>query len=191
MTDFLEIIIAAGKSKSSWIDLLIPIVFFLIYGISKLIRSMAEKNEEQQYEERSANRPAQPKRYKPIEDKQQSQRPTRTFEQDTARPAQRPQPKKPTGQTRRAMNLPYNLQKTMYQQLPKKIKRKTERVAKPIPAREPALPLKVQVPEKEKPTVSKTQPAPKLRIDLTEKNNLRKAIIYSEILAKPLALRDQ
>lgn len=86
MTDFFEIIIAARKSDSSWIDLLIPIVFFIIYGLSKLIKSIAEKEEPLQDKERSSGDQPGPKRYKPINDELQTPAHYKPVKQDTVAP---------------------------------------------------------------------------------------------------------
>ncbi len=198
MLDWLEIILAAKEKapRGGWFRILIPIIIVIVYAISGLLK-MKQQKKDQQEETDSSPRPGQARpRYKPVEDRRD----------------QPPQRQRPPAPQPRAKNLPYAPQQ---QRLVRKIQipelvqaaeqkpifTQAQRISAPAAGQPKPRPGPVAI--KRQP-VRKPQPEPKPApaetveaktpfaslAHLTEPQNLRMAIVYSEILGKPVALRD-
>ena len=213
MNDLLNTILAAGKRNFdfSWV---IPLIFFAVYVFSAIGKFLQQRKEKQLEEESPRPKP----RYKPLDNGRQ--KPTSlTPEQRRAqrlpyaprqsqqpkpvapRPVQpvrlRPesvkepltpvlQPVKPTVQrvTPRSMPTQPTVRKrthavkartaTAVKRQPQPVKAR-QRIAKPKP----------------QPTAKPAAKQSRLAELLTDRNDLRRGIIYSEIFGKPIALRDQ
>jgi hypothetical protein len=234
MTDFLEMVLAARrKDDGGWIQLLIPIVFVVIYVVSalaKLKRGGAEEDIE--LEKRPSLRDTEGKfRYKALDEAGARERPagprsvpprakTLPYAKEGVPGAERqypapreplqvqlrqPQPAprrpQPTFQPRQAREPSYMRPQTppvrpgpIYPAQapaprPKAKQRPVKPKAAPRTAQKPRQPQKVAADETKPPAQIVHKPRT-LRADLSGSSNLQRAIIYSEILGKPLALRD-
>jgi FtsZ-interacting cell division protein ZipA len=210
MTDFLETILAARKKSGGWVELLIPIIFVIIYVVSALAKMKKGARDGQiELKERPSLRDTEGKfRYKSLDDTAARQRtrpaprqPVPTQPRQPIRPqpaARRPQP---TVQPRPA-RVPSHLRPQTppvrpspiqpAQVRPPRPKAKQRRVA---PKAAPRAVQKLRQPQKVaaavvKPPAEVVHKPRTLRADLSGSSNLQRAIIYSEILGKPLALRD-
>ncbi len=212
MNDLLDILLAAPKNVSGeWIRILIPIIIVIVYAISGILKMRSNLNKEQPTEDR------QKPRYKPLDDQSRAwerpaaepavpemspaQRrqvdrqierqlvPAATRQPTPARPQQRRTleafletiaPKPPTAAPQPAAaparQERLRAQAAQRQQTARKIKPK-------VP------PPKAKVAARKKPPA---QPSPitSLTERLAQPDEIRRAIIYAEILGKPIALRD-
>ena len=225
MSDFLETIVAARrKGDGGWIQLLIPIVFVVIYvlsGIAKLKKGA--RDEEVELKERPSLRDTEGKfRYKALDEAGGRQRPAgpRSVPPRAkalpyvkpgapGAPRQYPAPRQPQPVTRRpqpTVQRPAREPSYMRPQTPpvrpgpirpaqappprsKPKQRPVEPKAAPRAPQKPRQPQKVAAAET-KPPAQVVHKRRTLRQDLSGSSNLQRAIIYSEILGKPLALRD-
>jgi hypothetical protein len=200
-------ILAAGDDGPlGWI---VPVVFvsiWIIGGIGKVIATAREDRKQREKQRSVPGQPDKKMRYKPIPDGSSPQRRERAIPQ--AVPVQRvretetmpsadrvkPEPKRPGAVA--------SLKKAMQDAMQDVYAQQTKRQApKQAPARKPK---KVQrqttrkVPTPAKPVakspVKQVEVMPQegsILKELLVRENIRKAIIYSEILGKPLALRQQ
>ena len=209
MIDFLETILAAKKRGAGW---LVPVIFVAVYIISGIVKMKSAKREQQQGKAGQE----QPKpRYKSLEDtttaRRQGTTQPRTRQLPYAKPAQQPrqvQPRsEPVGAGRSDIG-PAGQRPVR----PLAPQRRDELLLRPQRAVAAASP---PVPARPVPQAAKPEPAPKVTIEqlrkktdqaqtqpipaqtpfaslshLTETDNLRMAIVYPEILGKPLALRE-
>jgi hypothetical protein len=206
MTDFLETILAARKKSGGWVELLIPIVFVVIYALSGIAKlKKGARDGQSDLKEKPSPKDAEGKfRYKSLDDTAGPKRPagprpvpTQPRQRQPIRPqpaARRPQP---TVQPRPA-RVPSHLRPQTPPVRPGSIqpaqprpKAKQRRVA---PKAAPRIIQKLRQPQKVaatvKPPAEIVHKPRTLRSDLSGSSNLQRAIIYSEILGKPLALRD-
>jgi hypothetical protein len=201
-------ILAAGDEGSSY-DWIVPVAFVAIWiigGIGKVIASARENQKQREKQKPASGQPENKMRYKPIPDAStQHQRRERTMPQvvsvpknkdrDTipGREKTKPKPKRHgTVETlKKAMHdaMEEAYPKQAKRQSPKPVSaRSAKRVQRKATRRTPAPPSKVS-----KEPARKAQPQlhqESMASGLRERENLRKAIIYSEILGKPLALRE-
>ena len=201
MNNLMEHILAARKN-GGWTQMLIPLIFFAAYALNALAKVKEKNRRDKELDKELAEKP---KRYKPITGQQQPQavknyKPLHAAESAKtprqarhipyARPAQqsnRPQP----AQQRR----PQPAQPTLRQQQVTNVYRqavaKAQRQQVPEPQKQQARPQPVPKATTEKvAAVSKETPRGTLTEYLQEMDNLRRAIVLSEILGKPLALRN-
>ena len=232
MSDFLEMVLAARrKGDGGWIQLLIPIVFVVIYalsGIAKLKKGTGD--EESKLKERPSLKDTEGGkfRYKALDEAGARQRPvgprpvpprakTLPYAKPGApgTPRQRPtlreplpaQPRQPQPAARR----PQPTAQPRSARVPSRMRPQEPPVRpgpirpaqapprpKPKPIKPKTAPRVVQKPRKPqkvaatevKPPAQIVRKRASLRADLSGSSNLQRAIIYSEILGKPLALRD-
>lgn len=217
MTDFLEIILAARKKGGGWIIPIIFVVIYIVSALAKLKRGGAEEDIE--FEKRPSLRDTEGKfRYKALDEAGTRERPaaprsvpprakTLPYARPGAPGAQREHPAarrpQPTVQPRRPAQVPLHLRPQEVPLRPGPIRpaqappprpRPKSRQAEPKPA--PRAVYKLRQPQKPAAAVVSEPPAEAvrkrrtLRQDLSGSGNLQRAIIFSEILGKPLALRD-
>ena len=207
MTDFLETILAARKKGGGWIVPIIFVVIYIVSALGKLKRGGGEEDIE--FEKRPSLRDTEGKfRYKSLDDTAARQRtrpaprqPLPTQPRQPLRPqpaARRPQPTvKP-----RPARVPSHLRPQVpsvrpgpiqpAQVHPPRHKPKQRRVkpkAAPRAVQKPRQPQKVAAAVVKPPAEVVHKPRT-LRSDLSGSSNLQRAIVYSEIWGKPLALRD-
>ncbi len=204
MTDFLETILAARKKGGGWI---IPIIFVVIYIVSALGKLKRGGDEEDiELKKRPSLRDTEGKfRYKSLEDTAATKRPAgpRSLPTQPRQPI-RPQPAahrpQPTVQPISART-PSHLRPQVTSVRPGPIRHARAPAPRPRPKQRRVTPKatsraiqKPRQPQKVAATVeppAETAHKPRtLRSDLSGSSNLQRAIIYSEILGKPLALRD-
>lgn len=228
MTDLLEMILAARKKGGGgWVQLLIPIVFVVVYVISGLAKmKKGARDEGIELEEKPSLRDTEGKlRYKAIDEAGARERPAapRSVQPrakqlpyaKSARPAaQRPAPRQPQPAARRpqpAARRPQPMVQPRHARVPSHLR---PQVAPPVRQRpapvaprprtkpkraepKPATRVAQKLRKPQKVAAAETKPPDQvvrkrrtLRQDLSGSSNLQRAIIYSEILGKPLALRD-
>ncbi len=217
MTDLLEMILAARrKGGGGWVQLLIPIVFVVIYVVSGLAKmKRGARDEDIELEEEPSLRDTEGKlRYKALDEAGARERPAAPrsvqprakqlpYAKPSARPAaQRPAPRQPRQPAElRPVQDRRQIQPQIQRPRPRpapaarrhtRPRPKPER-AEPKPA--PRVAQKPRLPQKPaaaavKPPAEVVHKRRTLRQDLSGSSNLQRAIIYSEILGKPLALRD-
>jgi len=197
MTNLLEIILAARKrSDGGWFQLLIPIIFVAVYVVSGLAKFRANKRDERDNRIEGVG-PAKP-RYKPLGDTATGARPASPGARNLsyAKPAQQREPaprkvveaqpikyhQRPAGPDRPGRSV---VAKRAKAQRPEPQSR--PEVIPPMPTKKPSVKMRPGTvePLEAQPAISLASLA-----DLTAGENLQTAIIYSEILGKPLALRD-
>lgn len=209
MIDFLETILAARKKSGGWVELLIPIIFVIIYVVSALAKMKKGARDGQiELKERPSLSDTEGKfRYKSLDDTAARQRPAAPRQPLPTQPRQpiRPQPAarrpQPTVQPRPA-RVPSHLRPQVPSVRPGPIQpaqvrpprhKPKQRLVKPKAV--PRAVQKLRQPQKVaaavvKPPAEVVHKPRTLRADLSGSSNLQRAIIYSEILGKPLALRD-
>lgn len=201
-----EIFILAANDEDGKYSWIVPVVFITVWIIGKVgsgIAAAKENRKELQKHKSRSERDESKMRYKPIPDSSSPQRRQTAIPQavpvnrvrETAPAAERAKPKpKKTGTVA-------SLKKAMQDAMEEAYAQQTKRQARKPVARKP---IKVQrkttrkVPTRPKPAAK--EPVKQVEVmpqegsilkELLERENIRKAIIYSEILGKPLALRDQ
>jgi hypothetical protein len=206
MTDFLETILAARKKGGGWIVPIIFVVIYIVSALGKLKRGGGEEDIE--FEKRPNLRDTEGKfRYKSLDDTAASQRTRPAPRQPVPtqpRQAPRPQPAarrlQPTVQPRPART-PSPLRPQVPSVRPGPIRPAQAPAPRPRPkerrVKPKAAPRAVQKPRQPQKVAAVAKPPAEvvhkprtLRADLSGSSNLQRAIIYSEILGKPLALRD-
>ena len=210
MIDFLETILAARKKSGGWVELLIPIIFVIIYVVSALAKMKKGARDGQiELKERPSLSDTEGKfRYKSLDDTAARQRPAAPRQPLPTQPRQpiRPQPAarrpQPTVQPRPA-RVPSHLRpqtppvrpgpiqpaQVVHPPRPKAKQRRVATKAAPRAVQKLRQPQKVAAAVVKPPAEVVHKPRT-LRADLSGSSNLQRAIIYSEILGKPLALRD-
>jgi hypothetical protein len=206
MTDLLEMILAARKKGGGWIVPIIFVVIYIVSALGKLKRGGGEEDIE--FEKRPSLRDTEGKfRYKSLDDSSARQRPAAP----SAVPTQPRQPIRPQPAARRPQPTvkprPARVPSHLRPQVPS-VRSGPIRPAARAPASRPhpkqrrvkpkAAPRAVQKPRQPQKTAAAVVKPPAevvhkpraLRSDLSGSSNLQRAIIYSEILGKPLALRD-
>ena len=185
--------------KVDWFELLLPIVIFAGYIISAIVKK--SKVDQQQKDKpkqvtRARRRPSPEYRRTPATPRPAPQKPTPVAQQRAPRltkpaPA-KPQPRAPryTPHPEPAVRTPRTKQpdrtSRAYKQ-PRSVKEKIKAPPKPV---QKGKTQKVKVAEK-KPVKAGSPVHPVLSLEnIAENKNLRNAIVLSEILGKPLALRD-
>ncbi len=201
MTDFLETIVAARKKGGGWIVPIIFVVIYIVSALGKLKRGGGEEDIE--LEKRPNLRDTEGKfRYKSLDDTAARQRPAAQRSVPTQpRQPLRPQPvarrPQPTVQPRPA-RVPSLLRPQAPSVRPGPIRSAQAPAPRPRPVKpkaalrarqKPRQPQKVAAAVVKPPAEVVHKPRT-LRSDLSGSSNLQRAIIYSEILGKPLALRD-
>ena len=199
-----EIFILGKSDDFSWVVPVVFVAIWIIGGIGKVVVAAREDRKRREQQRPAAGQPENKMRYKPIPDASSTHRRERTIPQvapvqqvrEPMPSAQRskPEPKRPGAVA--------SLKKAMHDAMEDAHKQQAQRQApKPAAARKPK---KVQrtttrrVPTKRKQVakepVKQSQVTPQegsVLKELFERENIRKAIIYSEILGKPLSLREQ
>ncbi len=211
MNDLFDIVLAAKDDGRSWINMLIPIVIVIVYAISGIVKMKSNVDKEQPTQEQ------QKPRYKPLDEQGRGwERPAAEPTAPEMSPAQRRQvdrqierklapeparqpaparpqqrrtleafletiaPKPPTAAPQpaaaQARQQRLGAQAAQRQQTARKIKPK-------------ASPRKAKVATKKKPP-AEPSPIASLAERLAQPDEIRRAIIYAEILGKPIALRD-
>ena len=203
-------ILAAGDEGPSY-DWVVPVAFVAIWIIGGIGKVIAGAREDRKLREKQKSTPGQPEkdmRYKPIPDASSQGRRDRTMVQSV--PVQRVRDKEtmpvavpgPAKAKPKRSGTVAALKKAMHDAMEEaSLQQKKPQRAKPVAARSPK---KVQrkatrrtaAPPRQvsKEPVRKIQPQQQqesIVSGLKERENIRKAIIYSEILGKPLALRQQ
>jgi len=215
MKDVLDILLAAKGDGENWINMLIPVVIVIVYAISGILRMRSNLDKEKPAEDRQKPRykpldgqsrdweqpaaePATPE-MPPAQRRQVDRQIERKLAPE---PAVRRQPTPTRPQQRRTLEAfletvapPKPLaaakaQAAAAQAREKRLRAQTaqrKQTAKKI-KRKPA-PAKAKVAAKKKPS---PQPSPitSLAERLAQPDEIRRAIIYAEILGKPIALRD-
>ena len=201
MTDFLETILAARKKGGGWI---VPIIFVVIYIVSALGKLKRGGNEEDiEFEKRPSLRDTEGKfRYKSLDDAAATKRPAGPRPMPTQPRQRQPIRPQPTVQPRPA-RVPSHLRpqtppvrpgpiqpaQVVHPPRPKAKQRRVATKAAPRAVQKLRQPQKVAAAVVKPPAEVVHKPRT-LRADLSGSSNLQRAIIYSEILGKPLALRD-
>lgn len=219
MIDFLETFLAARKKGGGWIEWLIPAVFVIVYVVSALAKlKKGGAQEDIEFEKRPSLRDTEGKfRYKALDKAGGRQRPagprpvpprtkTLPYAKPGVQPATQRQPQpvarrpQPTVQPRPA-RVPSHMRPQTPPVRPGPI-RPAQPPLQPKPKQRPVepkatprAPQKLRKPQKVaavavKPPAEAIRKRATLRADLRGSSNLQRAIIYSEILGKPLALRD-
>ncbi|RKY08648.1 MAG: hypothetical protein DRP65_08850 [Planctomycetota bacterium] len=229
MIDFLETIVAARK-KGGWIELLVPVIFVVIYIVSALGKlKKGAGDEEGIFETRPGLRDTEGKfRYKALDEADVRERPAgprsvppRAKTLPYAKPGapgtprqhpapRQPQPvavaRRPQPTVQRPARVPTHMRPQTppvrpgpirpAQVPPQRPKPKSgtsagrfEPKVAPKTSKKPRKLQKVAATEAKVPSVA-VRKRTTLRAELSGSSNLQRAIIYSEILGKPLALRD-
>jgi len=188
-------LLGARDNGFEWVVPVLVVVFWIVTGIAKSIAAAkAERKSNDGGEEKKM-------RYKPIPDTSSQQpaerQPRRDAPIDRVRqpvPAVQAKPKpehrSPMQSLKKAM---HDAMEEAYAQqqkpkAPKPVARRAKKVRRPTVRKAPASAKPVYVePVKE---VEVTPDGSAIRQELHEGENIRKAIIYSEILGKPLAFRN-
>jgi len=212
MNDLLDILLAAKDDGRNWINMLVPIVIVIVYAISGIVKMKSNLDKEQPTEEQ------QKPRYKPLDDQSRGwERPAaeptapemspgrrrqvdRQIERKLApAPARQPAPARP--QQRRTLEAflqtvapkpptaapqPAAAAQARQQRLGAQAAQRQQTARKIKPK---ALPQKAKVAAKEE-TPAEPSPIASLSERLAQPDEIRRAIIYAEILGKPIALRD-
>ncbi len=214
MNGLLDILLAAPKNVSGeWIRLLIPIIIVIAYAVSGILKMRSKLDKEQPTEEQ------QKPRYKPLDGQSRNwERPDAEPAVPEMSPGQRrqvdrqierklvPQPAAPRQPAPARPQQRRTLEAFLETIAPKPPIAAPQRAAAPAPQQRrraeaarrqqaarkikpKAPPPKAKVAAKEKATA---QPSPigSLTERLAQPDEIRRAIIYAEILGKPIALRD-
>lgn len=215
MNGLLDILLAAPKNFSGgWIRVLVPIIIVIVYAISGILRMRSNLDKEQPTEEQ------QKPRYKPLDDQSRGwERPSaepsapemspgerRQVDRQIERklvpePAPRRQPTPPRPQQRRTLEAfletiapkpptaakPQPAAAQAREQRLRAQAAQRQQTARKIKAKAP--PAKAKVPAKKK-APAEPSPITSLTERLAQPDEIRRAIIYAEILGKPIALRD-
>ncbi len=215
MNDLLDIVLAAPKNFSGeWIRLLVPIIIVIVYAISGILKMRSNLDKEQPTEDR------QKPRYKPLDGQSRSwEKPSAEPAAPEMSPGQRrqvdrqierklaPQPTAPRqpvatrAQQRKTLDAfletvapkPLIAAKIQPAAAPSREKRlraqaaQRQQAARKIKPKVP--PKKAKVAAKEK-TPAQPSPIASIGERLAQPDEIRRAIIYAEILGKPIALRD-
>ena len=216
MINLLEKILAAPRrsngDKFSW---LVPVAIFAVYAVSSIAKRLAESKRQEELKEKrrnfGTNSTVKP-RYKPIDSASAVESRASTtrrsqqlpYAKPTAegqrRPARRVEPRPAVQQPQRTvprperpeqpgpkLEVPFPAAVRTYPTAERQPRRAAP-IKKPRRAKAPA-PVKPAVREVRKETKAAILPGIISLDDLKEKENLRRAIVFSEILGKPLALR--
>lgn len=209
MLDLLSMMLAA-RNRTPNFEWVIPVIFFAVYAFSAIGKVLKERKDKQQQEESPKPKP----RYKSLDDEQerlpvtgqqrraqrlpyapkQPQR-TRPVTPRTVEPAafeelsvSAPQPVRPAAA--------HPTVRSVSASTPKRIPTATHKRTHAVRARTTTAVKRQAAPATEKSITPKPQPKPatqksRLAELLTDNNDLRRGIIYSEIFGKPIGLRDQ
>ncbi|MEE8305878.1 MAG: hypothetical protein V3R81_01365 [Gammaproteobacteria bacterium] len=220
MNSLLDILLARkGDGNWNWVELLVPVIFVIVYAIGGILKMRSNLDKEKSTEEQ------QKPRYKPLDGRKHSwEQPSSEPAATEISPAQRRQVDRQI--ERKLAPEPAPTRQPARQPIPTRSKqRKTldaflETVAPPKPLNamkaqaaaaetrqkrlraqntqrqqaarkiktKPA-PRKAKVAAKKKPP-SQPSPTDSLAERLAQADEIRRAIIYAEILGKPIALRD-
>ncbi|MBW8016331.1 MAG: hypothetical protein FVQ82_09105 [Planctomycetes bacterium] len=198
-----EVFILAAGNDFSWVVPVIFVAIWIIGGIGKVIVAAREDRKKRDQQTSVPGQPEKKMRYKPIPDASSPRQSQRTIPQqapvqrvrEPMPPAQRakPEPKRP--------GTVATLKKAMHDAMEEAYKQQAKRQAPEPPPRRPkkvqrTTTRKVPTPTKQvaKEPVKQVKVIPQegsVLKELLERENIRKAIIYSEILGKPLAMREQ
>ena len=211
MNNLLDILLAAPKNVSGeWIRILIPIIIVIVYAISGILKMRSNLDKEQPTEEQ------QKPRYKPLDDQGSGwQRPSaepaapemssgqrRQVDRQIERklvPTEQPTPARP--QQRRTLEAfletiaptpptaakPQPASAQVRQQRLRAQAAQRQQTARKIKPKASTPKGKVAAKKKASPQLS---PITSLTERLAQPDEIRRAIIYAEILGKPIALRD-
>ncbi len=214
MNGLRDILLAAPKNFSGeWIRVLIPIIIVIVYAISGILKMRSNLDKEQPTEEQ------QKPRYKPLDDQRHGwERPSaepavpemspgrrRQVDRQVERqlvpePAPRSQPTPARPQQRRTLEAfletiapkpptaaPQRAAAPARQERLRAQAAQRQQTARKIKAKAP--PTKAKVAAKKK-APAEPSPISSLTERLAQPDEIRRAIIYAEILGKPIALRD-
>lgn len=197
-------ILAAGDDEPNleWIVPVILVVVWIISGVGKLIAGARQDRIQREKRAERSGRDESKMRYKPIQDSSAPQGRARAVPQnvpvervrDTMPSAERvkPEPKRQgtIASLKKAMHdaMEEAQMQQAKRQVPKKAVRRPKKVQRATTRKAPATP-KPMAKEPVREVEVMPQEGSVLR-ELLEKENIRKAIIYSEILGKPLAMRE-
>lgn len=215
MNGLLDILLAAPKNfRGDWIRVLIPIIIVIVYAVSGILKMRSNLDKEQPTEEQ------QKPRYKPLDDQSRGwEKPSPEPAASEMSPGQRRQVDRrierqlvpePAAPRQPAVARPQ--QRRTLEAFLETIAPKPPIAAKPQPAAAPARerrlqaqtaqrqqaarkikpkapPPKVKVAAKEE-VSAEPSPISSLAERLAQPDEIRRAIIYAEILGKPIALRD-
>ncbi len=214
MNDLLDIVLARNRGGGNWIELLIPVVIVIVYAIAGILKMRSNLDKKQPTEDR------QTPRYKPLDDRSRGwEKPAAEPAAPEMSPGQRrqvdrqierklaPQPTAPRQpaatrpKQRRTLEAfletvapkPLIAAKIQPAAAPSREKRlraqaaQRQQAARKIKPKVP--PKKAKVAAKEK-TPAQPSPIASIGERLAQPDEIRRAIIYAEILGKPIALRD-
>lgn len=200
---FTEFILAARRQRPDDFSWLLPVAVFLIWIVGTIFKGIGNAREARKQQQRKRPESGGKMRYKPLvsepsaEEKAAPAAVQRRMPHAASKPVRRQEPSTPAKSLRQVMQ--QALQEAYAQQLPET----GPAPVRPVKARRPAKTPVRKPPEKAgKPVVEKpVSPEPVTEIspefkgrgiltDLTRKDSLKKAIIYSEILGKPRALEN-
>lgn len=206
MNIFFGLFILAGRDNEPTFEWIVPVILVVVWIISGIGKLIAAARQERKQREKQRSVPGQPEkkmRYKPIPDASAPRRRERAVPQnvpvervrETAPAAERVKPKPKRQGTvaslKKAMQdaIEEAYAQQARRQAPKPVAKRPKKVQRQMTRKVPK-PAKPMAEEPVKKVEVKPQEGSVLR-ELLEKENIRKAIIYSEILGKPLALREQ
>lgn len=194
--DLLQSVLAAkNKGPGGWIRLL-PLVFVAVYVISGIVKAKSAEGKDSDEDEDRGDR----LRYKPL-DSQQSRQIDREADQKRYMPLDLDEPEESSARqpSIAAQVMPERDKRLAYPVQPARRpipQRQAAPTAKQVRPRRPVkrkseVQLKAQEEQKKpSPKTETHRPAAGLLDQLAGKDNLKRAILYSEILGKPIALRD-
>jgi Na+-transporting methylmalonyl-CoA/oxaloacetate decarboxylase gamma subunit len=209
MFNIFDFLILAERKKGPDFSWVVPVLFVLVWvvtGIGKFVKNAMDNRERNEKMESDSDQSQRKLRYKPIPDASAKRRElqqtiplvapvSRTRDRVPTRVSDEQRPKPPSAVA--------SLKKAMHEAMQEAAAQQgIARAPKPVPARPKAAratggnrrkearqaPRKpVQQPERK---VQPVQRQETVLSELLQKENIRKAIIYSEIIGKPMALRD-
>jgi hypothetical protein len=193
MTEFVRIILAKGDTN--WIEILIPVVFVIVYALSGIAKAMSNKQQEKGDKVRKS---IQPSRGRPAGVQERPGvrgRPEGVVERERAGAAA-PRDERGAVGGRKQGVLELMVESAMAKASapprvpPKPPVTRRIKVGGGEAVHKPAVAVrKYSAEEKAEPAVKAPGAFASLR-HLGEKDNLRMAIVYAEILGKPVGLRD-
>jgi len=186
MMEFVRIILAKGDTN--WIEILIPVIFVIVYVISGIAKAMSNKQEEKGDKVRKS---IQPSGGRPGV----RGRPERVAERERAGAAPQ-RDERGAGMGRKQGVLEMMVESAMAKAStpprvgPKPQVRQRIKVGGGEGVHKPSVAAKKYLAEKKAEPAVKAPGAFASLSHLGEKDNLRMAIVYAEILGKPVGLRD-
>jgi len=195
MTEFVRIILAKGDTN--WIEILIPVIFVIVYVFSGIIRAVSNKQEDKGDEVRKSIQPSGGRRVGVQERPGVRGRPERVVERERVGAAQqRQRDERGAVGGRKQGILEMIVESAMAKASapprvpPKPQGRRQIKVDSAKAVVKPAVAAKKYLAEEKAKPAVKAPAAFASLSHLGERDNLRMAIVYAEILGKPVGLRD-